>query len=393
MPDQKQSEAGLAAVSRNSQFPFLDLRAQFEEIREEVTAAVMSVLESQQFILGPEVEKFEEEIQGVVGCGHAIGCASGSDALLLALMALEVGPGDEVIVPAFTFVATAGAVARLRATPVFVDIDPRTYNLDPQRLQAAITPRTRAIIPVHLFGLSADMDAILKIAQEHQLAVMEDAAQAIGATYQGRPVGGLGVMGCFSFFPSKNLGAGGDGGLITTNNSELAERLRKLRDHGSRRKYEYELVGTNSRLDELQAAILRVKLRHLSEWTEGRHRKARRYQELLAEFRLLEQIHTPTTPVGSKHVYNQYTIRTGRRDALQQYLAERGIPSVIYYPSPLHLQPAFAGLGYRPGSLPESERACAEVLSLPIYPELPEDRLQSVVRTMAEFFRSGLATV
>ncbi len=390
MPEPNLREAGVAAVPGEPQFPFLDLRAQFAEIREEVLAAVTRVLESQQFILGPEVAKFEEEIRDTIGCGHAIGCASGSDALLLALMALQIGPGDEVIVPAFTFVATAGAVARLQATPVFVDIDPRTYNLEPQELEAAITPRTRAIIPVHLFGLPADMEAILEVSRRHRLAVIEDAAQAIGASYQGRPVGSLGLMGCFSFFPSKNLGAAGDGGLVTTNDATVADKLRLLRDHGSRRKYEYELAGTNSRLDAIQAAILRIKLHHLSRWTQGRQKNARRYQELLAEFRLLDLIQPPTVPAGSKHAYNQYTIRTRRRDALQRYLADHGIPSAVYYPSPLHLQPAFAGLGYQPGSLPESERACAEVLSLPIYPELPEKRLQTVVETMAGYFRSGL---
>lgn len=378
------------AAAAEQPFPFLDLTEQFQAIREEITAAVMRVLESQQFILGPELEAFEGEIKAVAGCEHAIGCASGSDALLLALMALEVGPGDEVVVPAFTFVATAGAVARVHATPVFVDIDPRTYNLDPVRLQAAITPRTKAIIPVHLFGLPADMDSILAIAQQHRLPVIEDAAQAIGATYQRRPVGSLGAIGCFSFFPSKNLGAGGDGGLVTTKDPELATRMRMLRDHGSRSKYQYELVGANSRLDEIQAAILRVKLLHLSAWTERRRHNASRYQQLFGELQLLDQLQFPVVPAGCSHVYNQYTIRTPRRDQLHKALAEHGIPSVIYYPAPLHLEPAFASLGYKRGALPESERACQEVLSLPIYPELPEERLHRVVHTMAEFFRSGL---
>ncbi|HVB57579.1 MAG TPA: DegT/DnrJ/EryC1/StrS family aminotransferase, partial [Candidatus Acidoferrales bacterium] len=279
-----------------SSFPFLDLKAQFSEIREETFAAITGVLESQHFILGPEVEAFEREISAHTGVRFAIGCASGSDALLLALLALEVRPGDEVITTPFTFVATAGAIARIGAKPVFVDIDPATFNIDPAQIENAITPRTRAILPVHLFGMAADMDAILEIASRCKLPVIEDAAQSIGARYRGHAVGNLAAMGCFSFFPSKNLGGAGDGGMITANDQKLAERLRLLRVHGSRKKYEYEIVGINSRLDALQAAILRVKLRHLAAWTEGRRRNADRYRTLFAEFVLTERVMLPEVP-------------------------------------------------------------------------------------------------
>ena len=368
-------------------FPFLDLRAQFEPIRDDVLQAVTRVIESQHFILGPEVSSFEEEVGHYIGCRHSIGCASGSDALVLALMALDVGPGDEVISPPFTFVATAGSVARLGAKPVFADIDPVTYNLDPEKLEALVTPRTKAIIVVHLFGLAADMDPILAIAAKHNVPVIEDAAQAIGAEYKGRRVGTRGAVGCFSFFPSKNLGGAGDGGLVTTENDALADALRVMRTHGSRTKYDYERIGFNSRLDALQAAILRVKLRHLDHWTEGRRRNAAAYRKLFSEYRLGEHVAPPVEPAGYKHIYNQFTIRVAKRDALKRHLHEDGIPSEIYYPHALHLQPAFQYLGHRAGAFPESERACAEVLSLPIYSELSPDRLHRVVSSVAAFFR------
>jgi dTDP-4-amino-4,6-dideoxygalactose transaminase len=367
-------------------FPFLDLRAQFATIRDDVMQAVARVMESQHFILGPEVAAFEKEVAAYIGCRHAIGCANGSDALVLALMALGVGAGDEVVSPPFTFVATAGSVARLGAKPVFADIDPVTYNIDPAKLEAQITPRTKAIIVVHLFGLAADMNPIMAIADERGIPVIEDAAQAIGAEYKGRKVGSRGAIGCFSFFPSKNLGGAGDGGLITTESESLADALRVMRVHGSRGKYDYERLGFNSRLDALQAAILRVKLGHLGAWTEGRRRNAATYRRLFAERGLAQRVQLPIEPAGCKHIYNQFTIRTTRRDALRKHLQERGIPSEVYYPHALHLQPAFRALGYGPGDFPEAERACGEVLSLPIYPELSPAQLNGVVSAIAAFY-------
>jgi dTDP-4-amino-4,6-dideoxygalactose transaminase len=367
------------------QFPFLDLKAQFATIRDEVMAAVNRVMESQHFIMGPEVNALEEEIKAQVGCQYVLGCASGSDALLLALMALGIGPGDEVITVPFTFVATAGSIARLHAKPVFVDIDSATFNMDPAKLEAAITPRTKAIMPVHLFGLSADLDPILEISTRHGIAVIEDAAQAIGAKYKGKPVGSMGTFGCYSFFPSKNLGGAGDGGLITTDDPALAAKLKLLREHGSRTRYDYEILGMNSRLDALQAAILRIKLKYLDGWISGRQRNADRYRQLIQERGLSKHVQVPACPSYATHVYNQFTIRVRQRDQLKTHLAQQGIPSEIYYPHPLHLQPAFANLGYRPGSMPESEAACREVLSLPIYPELADQQLQIVVKAIAEW--------
>jgi dTDP-4-amino-4,6-dideoxygalactose transaminase len=374
-------------LQARQQFPFVDLDAQYAPIRDEVRRAIDVVMNSHQFILGPEVSLFEDEVKPHVGCAYATSCASGSDALLLALMALDVGPGDEVIVPAFTFVATAGAVARLGARIVFIDIDPDTYNLNPQQLEKLVRKKTKAIITVHLFGLPADMSPILEIARAHNVAVIEDAAQAIGAHYQSQPAGSMGVIGCFSFFPSKNLGAAGDGGLMTTNDPLLADRLNVLRTHGSRRKYEYERVGINSRLDAIQAAILRVKLRHLNSWAAGRQRNAQRYRELFAEYDLDRSIKAPIAPPSCMHVYNQFTIRVRQRNALKAHLQQMGIPTDIYYPYPLHLQPAFAGLGYQPGAFPAAEAACAEVLSLPIFPELSDLQLRTVVEAMAGFNR------
>jgi dTDP-4-amino-4,6-dideoxygalactose transaminase len=303
-------------------------------------------------------------------------------------MALGVGAGDEVIAPPFTFFATAGAIARLGARTVFVDIDPVTYNLDPKLLEAAITHRTKAIIPVHLFGLSAEMGEIQRIAGAHNLPVIEDAAQAIGAKYQGKAVGNIGSMGCFSFFPSKNLGGGGDGGMITTNSPELNDKLRLLRVHGSRKKYTYEVLGMNSRLDTLQAAILRVKLKYLDKWAAGRQHNADLYRELFAEYRLEHAVTVPSVPADHVHVYNQFTIRVRERDALKAYLQKEGIPTEIYYPYPLHLQAAFADLAYKEGNFPVTESSCVEVVSLPIYPELTPAQIRTVVRTIAEFYRS-----
>jgi dTDP-4-amino-4,6-dideoxygalactose transaminase len=369
--------------------PFLDLKAQFGEIRSEVLDAVTRVLESQNFILGPEVDALEREVAEYVGVKFAIGCASGSDALLLAQMAIGIGPEDEVITSPFTFGATAGSIARLKARPVFVDIHPDTFNFDERQLEAAITSRSRAIMPVHLFGLPANMDAVLEIARKHHLAVIEDAAQAIGARWKEKSIGSLGTCGCFSFFPSKNLGGAGDGGMITTNDPQLAQRLRILRVHGSRKKYRYELLGINSRIDALQAAILRVKLRYLDNWTDGRRRNAETYRELFTEYQLTEQLALPCAPKASFHVYNQFSIRAPRRDELQEYLRDRGISTEVYYPSPLHVEPAFAYLGYRNGDFPNAEAACREVLSIPIYPELTLDQQQAMVATIARFYQHG----
>lgn len=367
-------------------FPFLDLKAQFRSIRAEVLTATERVLESQQLILGPDVARLEEEIGELVGCRYAIGCASGSDALLLALAVLGVGSGDEVITSPFTFVATAGSIARLGARPVFVDSDAETYNISPESVEAAITPRTKAIMPVHLFGLPAAMEEITRIAERHGLAVVEDAAQAIGATYQGRPIGSIGQIGCFSFFPSKNLGGAGDGGMVTTNDSTLAERLRTLRVHGNRIKYCSETLGVNSRLDSLQAAILRVKLRHLEDWTSARREHATLYRKLVAQAGLEELVCLPVEPSQSRCVYNQFVIRTSERDALRAHLTRSGIPTEIYYPLPLHLQPAFAYLGQSHGDFPNAESASREVLALPVFPEMTEIQQRTVVSAISDFF-------
>jgi len=392
MPSSHSSTPALALPANRKEvppqahtLPYLDLKAQFEGIRDEVMQAVSRVLESQKFILGSEVQAFESEMAEMVGVGAAVGCASGSDALMLALMALGVGPGDEVIVPPFTFVATAGSVARLGAKPVFVDILPDTFNIDPAQVESAITGRTRAIIPVHLFGLPTELDPLLKVAEAKSVAVIEDAAQAIGACYRGKQVGSLGHFGCFSFFPSKNLGGAGDGGLITTTSAEMAGRLRVLRAHGAKQKYSYELLGMNSRLDALQAAILRAKLRHLGDWTEARRRNADRYRTFFAQMALQECVQLPVAPPHCFHVYNQFTIRVRERDRLREFLRGRGIPTEVYYPSPLHLQPAFEYLGCRAGQCPVAEAACREVVSLPIYPELKEEQQKAVVVAIADF--------
>jgi len=376
----------IQATKAEALFPFLDLKAQFASIQGEVMAAVERVLRSQHFIMGPEVQAFENEIASLTGAQAAVSCASGSDALLLALLALEVGPGDEVITTPFTFVATAGYIARVGAKPVFVDIEPKTYNIDSSLIEQAVTSRTRAIIPVHLFGLAADLDPILKVAERYQLAVIEDAAQAIGALYHGAPVGSLGTFGCFSFFPSKNLGGCGDGGLVTTNDPALADRLRILRLHGSREKYYYETLGTNSRLDALQAAILRVKLTRLQEWTRGRQARAECYRALFAERRLEKMVTLPSAPDDRVHVYNQFVIRCPERDRLREFLCDRGVPTEVYYPLPLHLQRAFTYLGYESGQLPEAEAASEEVVALPVYPELKAEHQNAVVSLIAEFY-------
>jgi dTDP-4-amino-4,6-dideoxygalactose transaminase len=369
-------------------FDFLDLKAQFASIREEVMDAITHVMESQHFILGTEVRLFEEEFASLFESRNAVSCASGSDALVLSLMAAEIGHGDEVITTPFTFVATAGSIARVGAKPVFVDIDPATFNIDAAAIAAAVTPRTRAIMPVHLFGLAADMVPILEIAKAKSITVIEDAAQAIGSRHGHQFVGNMGDFGCFSFFPSKNLGGAGDGGLVTTSDPKLAERLRLLRVHGSNRKYHHQILGTNSRLDSLQAAILRVKLRHLDAWTLGREARARRYHELFSEMDLLQFVSLPAAPQNpSRHVYNQFSIRCLDRDNLREHLRKSGIPTEIYYPLCLHLQPAFSYLGYSAGEFPQSEAASNEVLALPVYAELSDGQQQSVVQAIANFYR------
>lgn len=371
-----------------STFAFLDLQAQFREIEPEVTEAVSRVLRSQRFILGEEVQSLEKEICALLGTPFGVGCASGSDALLLSLMALGIGAGDEVITTPFTFVATVTAVARLGARPVFVDIDPETFNIDSRLVASAVTSRTRAIIPVHLFGLAAELRPIVELAHSRGLAVIEDAAQALGASYDGHPVGGIGTLGCFSFFPSKNLGGAGDGGLITTRDPDLAERLYTLRVHGGRRKYHYDTLGINSRLDAIQAAILRAKLPHLERWTQARQKNAERYRQLFEQFSLPASVKLPAAPANCGHVYNQFTIRTRHRDRLQAFLRTRGIPTEVYYPVPLHLQPAFQSLGYQQGQFPEAEAASREVSSLPIHPNLQEQQQLAVVRAIAKFYAS-----
>lgn len=385
--------------------PQLDLQAQYAALKEEIQAAMARVCESQRFILGPEGEALEHEVAAYSGVAHAVGCASGSDALLLSLVALGVQPGDEVVTVPLTFFGTAGAVARLGARAAFVDVAPRSFTMDPSSLEAHLKTleperrrRTRAIIPVHLYGQPAEMDTILEIASRAGLPVIEDAAQALGAEYHGRRVGGLGLTGCFSFYPSKNLGAFGDAGLVTTNDPVLADRLRSLRHHGcTHEKYHHDLVGWNSRLDELQAAVLRVKLKHLDEWTLARQQVADHYDRLflLAGLAAADKIYpeekypiaVPRRTPDCRHAFHQYVIRARNRDALRRHLHEEGVGTEVYYPIPLHRQACFAVWGGRAGDYPEAERAAAEVLALPMYPELTQEMQQYVVAKVAEFYR------
>lgn len=371
--------------TRSMQVPLLDLSEQNAGLRAEIEAALGRILDSNAFILGPEVSALESELAEYCGVRYAIACASGSDALLLALMALGVGTGDEVITTPFSFFATASAITRLGARPVFADIEPDTFNIDASQIARLITEKTKAIEPVHLFGQCADMEAIGEAAGE--IPIVEDAAQAIGAEFRGRRAGSIGQIGCFSFYPSKNLGGMGDGGFITTNDDALAERLRALRVHGSLQRYHHKWVGLNSRLDGFQAAVLRVKLPHLDGWSNARRANAERYRELFAEFGLTDKIVLPYERDDVRHIYNQFVIRVpGRRDALREYLSEKGIGTDIYYPIPLHLQECFEYLGYAKGQLPEAERAASEVLALPIYPELRAEQQLFVVQAIAEFF-------
>ena len=364
--------------------PLLDLQAQYQPIRDEVLAAITRVCDSQRFIMGPEVEGLERELAGMLEVKEAVGVSSGTDALLAAMMALNIGAGDEVITSTFSFFATAGCVVRLGARPVLVDIDRVTYNVDPAAIAAAITPRTRAIIPVHLYGCSAEMTPILELAAKAGVAVIEDAAQAIGSRYHGRPVGGLGTIGCFSFFPSKNLGAFGDGGFVTTNDAALAHRLRLVRNHGAEPKYFHKLVGANFRLDAIQAAVLRVKLPHLAAWTEARRRNAARYRELFAPLVVKGQVELPVEPDGFYHIYNQFVIRLAERDRVKAALDARRVGTEIYYPVPFHLQECFAHLGHSKGDFPAAEDAADHTLALPIYGELTEAQQRYVVESIVQ---------
>ncbi len=396
------TNVGTPTIKTTQPVPLLDLKAQYAAIREEVRQAMDRVADSQYFILGPEVEALEKEIADYSQCEFGIGVSSGTDALLVALMAIGIEAGDEVITTPYTFFATAGAISRLGARPVFVDIDPLTYNIDPAKLESVITERSRAIIPVHLYGQTADMDPIMEVARRHKLYVIEDAAQAIGSEYDGRRAGALGDLACFSFFPSKNLGAFGDGGMVTTNNPDLAKQVKLLRNHGYSPKYYNKVVGGNFRLDALQAAVLRVKLPYLDSWTEKRQLNAATYRRLFTEAELsfdqgpgegevkLAEISGVVLPFEApkvRHIYNQFVIRSGQRDQLLAHLKERKIGTEIFYPVPMHVQECFAGLGYENGDFPASERAASETLALPIYPELTENMMSTVVDAIADFYR------
>lgn len=378
------SESSTSVATPTQPVPLLDLKAQYRSIREELRAAIDRVAESQHFILGPEVEGLEREIADYSQCEFGVGVSSGSDALLIALMAINLKPGDEVVTTPYTFFATAGAVARLGGKPVFVDIDPHTYNIDPAAIESVVTDRTRAIIPVHLYGQMADMGPVMEIANRHQLIVIEDAAQAIGSEWHGKRAGSIGHFGCFSFFPSKNLGGFGDGGMVTSNDPKLADQLKLLRNHGYRPKYYNKVVGGNFRLDAIQAAILRVKLKYLDQWTAARQRNAQLYRDLFEKAET-SGVELPAEVPNSRHIYNQFVIRSNQRDALMSFLKERKIGTEIYYPVPMHLQECFSYLGHQKGDFPESERAAEETLALPIYPELSEEMLATVVDTIAEF--------
>jgi dTDP-4-amino-4,6-dideoxygalactose transaminase len=369
----------------------LDVKRDNEPLREEFISALTRVLDSGQFIGGPDCQLLEQELAGYCQTKFAIGCASGSDALLLALMAIGLEAGDEVILPSFTFFATASAVARLGAKPVFCDIERESFNLDPEKVEALVTPRTKAIIPVHLFGQCCEMGKLQEVAAKHRLQIIEDCAQSIGASYRGVACGGIGQVGCFSFYPTKNLGGFGDGGIMTTNDPEVADRLRLLANHGMRPRYHHQAIGLNSRLDSFQAALLAIKLRELPRWTKARQENARRYQELFAARGLGDLVAVPQITVDGEHVWNQFTVRIqgATRDTVRQQMAERKVGTEVYYPIPLHQQVCFAYLGYQTGSLPETERACSEVLSLPICPGLTAIEQEVVVDTLADIMQAA----
>ena len=373
--------------------PLLDLKAQYARIKKDIVTVVSEVMDSQNFILGPKVEEFERNVAAYSKAGWGVGVSSGTDALLVSLMALDIKPGDEVITTAFTFFATAGTISRMCARPVFVDIDPVTFNIDPRKIEKAVTRKTRAIIPVHLFGQCADMDPILDVARKHKLAVVEDAAQSIGAEYKGRRAGAMGELGIFSFFPSKNLGGFGDAGMVVTNDQALAEKIKVLRMHGEHVRYYHRTVGGNFRIDALQAAVLNAKLPHLDDWSAGRRENAAYYNRRFQETGLTERgvVKTPAAVYGSSgdrnpHIYNQYTLRVKDRDGLMKHLKDKGVGAAIYYPLPLHLQECFKDLGYRTGDLPATEQAAAEVLSIPIYPELTAPQKDYVVETIKSYY-------
>ena len=372
------------------QVPFFDLQRQYASIRQDTLAAITRVCDSQHFILGQEVQQLESEIAAAIGVEHAIGVSSGTDALIVSMMALGIGPGDEVIVPTFSFIATAAAVARVGATPVFVDVDARTLTIDAASVRGAITARTKAVMPVHLFGVCADVDALARAAGSG-IHIIEDAAQAIGAAYHGRPAGALGVVGCFSFFPTKNLGGFGDGGLVTTRDEALATRVRLLRTHGARAKYVHCEVGGNFRLDTLQAAVLRVKLPHLDQWNARRRENAARYRQLFMDAGVGDRICLPSEPSGCTHVYHQFVVRVPNRDALRAHLANRGIGTEVYYPVPFHRQECFAGLVGDRDAFPNADAAAREVLALPIFPELTDEELRFVVDEVAGWLEHGAA--
>ena len=391
-----------ANQAKMNKVPLLDLQAQYETIRDEVRRAVDRVFDSQHFVLGAEVQALEEEIARYSQTKFAIGCASGSDALLLALMSCGVGAGDEVVTTPFSFFATAGAIARLGARPVFVDIEERTFNLNPDLIADAITERTKAIIPVHLYGQCAEMDPLIEISRQGgrrtadkdvgaPIPIIEDAAQAIGAEDRGRRAGSMGTIGCFSFYPSKNLGGAGDGGMLATNDLDHARRLHMLRVHGEETKYHHKVIGINSRLDALQATVLRAKLPHLEEWTTGRQRKAQQYELMFGDAGLAEQVEVPFVRSNARHIFHQFAIRVreGRRDALREYLRDSGVGTDVYYPVPLHLQECFAFLGYKEGDFPIAERAAKETLALPVYPELTDEQQDYVVSMIAKFFEAN----
>ena len=369
--------------------PLLDLQAQYAEIRAAIEPAVLAVFESQRFIHGPVVEECERRIAQYSGCRHGIGVSSGTDALLACLLCAEIGPGDEVITTPYTFFATVGCICRVGARPVFVDIDPDTYNMDVDQLEDRLTSRTKAVIPVHLFGQCARMDTVGAVAQRHNLVVIEDAAQAIGAEFQGQRAGSMGHYGCFSFFPSKNLGCAGDGGMIVTESDARAEKLRVLRNHGAKPKYYHSLVGGNFRLDAIQAAVVNVKLDYLDGWTQARCRNADRYREMFAGAgrHVTDRVRLPRTAVRDRQIFNQFVIRAERRDELARHLREHGIGTEVYYPVPIHLQECFSQLSHRAGDFPASEAAAKETLALPIYPELQAGQQQAVVSAIGEFYR------
>jgi dTDP-4-amino-4,6-dideoxygalactose transaminase len=377
------SASVLTPTSTSQAIPLLDLKAQFATIRDEILPAIEAICESQRFIGGPEVIACEEAVAAYCGCKYGIGMTSGTDALLCGMMALGIGPGDEVIVPSFTFFATAGCVSRLGAKPIFVDNDPQTFNVTAEVIQKAITPRTKLIIPVHLFGQCAPMNEILAVANKHGIPVMEDSAQSIGAAHQGRKACSMGKLGTLSFFPSKNLGAFGDAGMICTSDDAVADQCRLLRDHGAKPKYYHKFVGANFRLDAIQAAVIRIKLGHLDNWSAKRATNARRYNELFAG----SIVKTPLIATGNTSIYNQYVIRVPRRDDLRKHLEAKNIGTEVYYPVPLHMQECFAPLGGKAGMLPNSERAAAEVLALPIYPELTAAQLDRVAASILEFYK------